>query len=103
MSNRIKELRKQANLSQEQLGELIGCNKSKISKLENESQELTQSWMSKIARALSLHGAHIMPADLLPDHLRFESDLEKDCTTIIRALQDSQIEEFRAMIGRFER
>jgi transcriptional regulator with XRE-family HTH domain len=32
--NRIYELRKKAGLSQEALGEELGCNKSKISKID---------------------------------------------------------------------
>lgn len=102
-ANNIKYLRKLSGLSQEKLGDMIGCNKSKISKLENNNQELTQNWMVKISRALNNTGLQTVPADILPAHEHFINDIEEECSAVVRELTDSQKEEFRAMISQFKR
>lgn len=99
LTNRIKELRKKAGLSQERLGEHIGCNKSKVSKLENGNQELTQNWMLKIASALQNHGLKITASDLLPSEQRHLCDYERRHLEAFRTLQDSQKKKFHAMIS----
>lgn len=96
--NRIYELRKKTGMSQDALGEEIGCNKSKISKLENGNQELTQSWMVKIARALNKKGLKITASDLLPPDQSYFDETEQDYVETYRDLEDSQKEKFDAMI-----
>ena len=96
--NRIKELRKKAGYSQESLGEVIGCNKSKISKLENGNQELTQSWMIKITRALNERGLKVVASDLLPSEQAYIDENERAYVEKYRQLEDSQKAEFHAMI-----
>ncbi len=48
----IKETRKQRNLTQEELGELVGVNKSEISKLERNARNMTLSTVIRIFEAL---------------------------------------------------
>lgn len=48
----IKQTRKERNLTQEQLGNLIGVNKSEISKLESNARNMTISTVLKIFHAL---------------------------------------------------
>lgn len=60
--NRIYELRRAAKLSQEELGNLVGCSKMHISGLERGKRELTLRWMQRIADALG-----VVAADLLND------------------------------------
>ena len=48
----IKRTRKEKNLTQEQLGELIGVNKSEISKLENNARNMTIGTILKIFHAM---------------------------------------------------
>jgi len=48
----IKSLRKERNLTQEQLGELIGVQKSQISKLERNTKNVTIETILKVFRAL---------------------------------------------------
>lgn len=48
----IKQTRKERNLTQEQLGKLIGVNKSEISKLERNARNMTLSTVLKIFNAL---------------------------------------------------
>ena len=48
----IKSVRKKRNLTQEQLGELIGVQKSQISKLERNTKNVTIETILKVFRAL---------------------------------------------------
>jgi HTH-type transcriptional regulator/antitoxin HipB len=48
----IREIRKKRNLTQEQLGELIGVRKAQISKLENNRKNITLDTMIKVFHAL---------------------------------------------------
>ncbi len=48
----IKSVRKERNLTQEQLGELIGVQKSQISKLERNTKNVTIETILKVFQAL---------------------------------------------------
>ena len=48
----IRQTRKDRNLTQEQLGDLIGVKKSEISKLERNARNMTISTVLKIFRAM---------------------------------------------------
>ena len=48
----IKKTRKERNMTQEELGQLIGVNKSEISKLEKNSRNMTIGTVIKIFHAL---------------------------------------------------
>jgi transcriptional regulator with XRE-family HTH domain len=48
----IQQARKQRSLTQEQLGELIGVKKSQISRLENNTGNITLETILKIFKAL---------------------------------------------------
>jgi len=48
----IKEARKKRNLTQEQLGELVGVKKSQISKIENSATDARFATILKVFKAL---------------------------------------------------
>jgi|SRR5690606_5765717 len=48
----IKATRKERNLTQEELGKLVGVNKSQISKLENHANSATIETILKVFKAL---------------------------------------------------
>ncbi len=48
----IKSVRKERHLTQEQLGKLVGVQKSQISKLETNTQNVTVETILKVFRAL---------------------------------------------------
>lgn len=52
--NRIKELRTERNLSQEELGERVGTSGPTIQRLETGKRELTHKWAIKISDALGV-------------------------------------------------
>lgn len=49
----IKQIRKERGLTQQQLGQLIGLGKSRISKIENSGKNLTIETVRKIFKALN--------------------------------------------------
>lgn len=59
--NRIRELRLEAGLSQQALGDAAGTSKMTVSDLERGSMALTQDYMRRIAEVLG-----VLPGDLLP-------------------------------------
>ncbi len=52
LSEQIKALRKEQNLTQEQLGILIGVQRAQISKLENNTSNVTIGTILKVFNAL---------------------------------------------------
>ena len=48
----IRTVRKEYNLTQEQLGKLVGVNKSQISKLEKNTKNVTIETILRVFRAL---------------------------------------------------
>ena len=52
LAEQIKQLRKERKLTQEQLGKLIGVQRSQISKLENNTNNVTIGTILKIFAAL---------------------------------------------------
>lgn len=52
LSEQIKALRKEQNLTQEQLGNLIGVQRAQISKLENNTSNVTIGTIMKVFNAL---------------------------------------------------
>lgn len=48
----IKKIRKERHLTQEELGKLVGVNKSQISKLERNTKNVTVATILKVFRAL---------------------------------------------------
>lgn len=52
LSEQIKKLRKEQNLTQEQLGKLIGVQRAQISKLENNTSNVTIGTILKVFNAL---------------------------------------------------
>ncbi|HSV28777.1 MAG TPA: helix-turn-helix transcriptional regulator [Candidatus Omnitrophota bacterium] len=62
MQNRIREIRQDRGLSQEQLADKVGTTKAQISKLEKSQRRLTDQWMRRLAVALECH-----PGELFAD------------------------------------
>jgi transcriptional regulator with XRE-family HTH domain len=67
--NRIKELREAACLTQEQLADRIGTDKTMVSRLENGARKLTQDWMIAISTALRCSPADLIVARGMPEPL----------------------------------
>ncbi|MDX2191258.1 MAG: helix-turn-helix transcriptional regulator [Bacteroidota bacterium] len=53
LGHKIKEIRQERNLTQEQLGELVGVKKAQISKLENSLTDARFETILKVFKALN--------------------------------------------------
>jgi len=62
----IKALRRERNLTQEQLGRLVGVQKAQISKIENQTHSATVDTLLKVFRALD---AEVYVSVKLKDHI----------------------------------
>jgi transcriptional regulator with XRE-family HTH domain len=84
LPNRIRELRQMMDLSQADLGARAGgANKSQINKLETGGQELTLTWMRRIAAALTVSPADLLVDDDNPYRL---NDIERELIDLFRGL-----------------
>ncbi len=59
----IKQTRKERNLTQEQLGKLVGVKKSEISKLERNARNMTISTVLKVFRAMKANVKFMIKLD----------------------------------------
>lgn len=59
-SNRLRELRRKAGLTQMELAEKAGVSQAAISQVENDTRPLTVDWMRTFARIFG-----VTPADIL--------------------------------------
>lgn len=54
LGNAIRQARKKRNLTQEQLGEMVGVRKAQISKIENRATDARFSTILKVFKALDV-------------------------------------------------
>ena len=66
MSNRLRELRIKAGLSQDELARRMGTTRSQIVKLERGERRLTDKWIERAAQALGVPMAWIIEAATVP-------------------------------------
>ena len=94
--NRIRELRMAADLSQQALGDRIGVTKVTISDLEKGNMQLTLDYMRRLAVALA-----VLPADLLPldDNPEALSADERRLIEQLRAASPDQRDQVRKVAG----
>lgn len=93
--NRIRELRMAAGdkgWSQQRLADAIGVSKVTISDLEKGAMQLTQDYMRRIARALDVLPADLLPLSENPDALTAE---ERQLIRQMRAANEEQREQLR--------
>lgn len=67
--NRLRELRKAAGLSQDELAEKTGVSQPAISQLENGTRSMDIQWMRTFARALGCAAADLLEDEDNPDRL----------------------------------
>lgn len=87
--NRIREIRKEKGLTQQQLAEKLGCLQSVVQKVESGTVDLDLKWMRRLSEALE-----VSPLEFLPDE--FITRDEIDILQTVRKktnYQDSQIQE----------
>lgn len=93
--NRIRELRIEAKLSQQALGDLVGVSKMTISDLERGNMRLDLEYMRRIARALGATVADLLPRSDNADALSIE---ERALLNKFRAINDGQRQQVTQVI-----
>lgn len=83
LTNRIREFRKARGLNLQTLAAQIGGSIANLSELERGKRQLTQSWMLKIANALSIEPVELLPFD------QHSTGLTPDEAALIRAYRHS--------------
>ncbi len=82
LGQKIKEARLQKGLTQEELGKLVGLQKSAIAKYENgRVVNIKRSTLQKLAKALDLRGSDLI----------IESNPKEAATLHARVLMDSEL------------
>ena len=82
LGQRIREARLQKNLTQEELGKIVGLQKSAIAKYENgRVVNIKRSTLQKLAKALDLRGSDLI----------IESNPKEAATLHDRVLLDSEL------------
>lgn len=90
--NRIRSLRLAASMSQQALGDVVGVSKMTISDLERGKMELTLDYMRRVAKALAVKPADLLPDEDNPDRL---SDAERALIADFRDAAEPQQELIR--------
>lgn len=67
VSNRLKELRKQAGLTQLELAERVGVSQSNIALLEKGKREIDIPMIGKLAQALNVKPYELLPEEWQPE------------------------------------
>lgn len=65
--NRVKELRMQSGLSQQELANRIDAHRQTIVKLENGSQRLSDVWLQKISKCLGCQPFELITQEMIHD------------------------------------
>lgn len=69
--NRIREIRKERGLTQQQLAEKLGCLQSVVQKVESGTVDLDLKWMRRLSVALE-----VSPLELLPDEFITRDEID---------------------------
>ncbi len=86
MGTRIREMRKAAGMSQEQLAELLCTKKATISAYENDRIDIKSSIVLEIAKALGCTGLYLLEG-------KQEGDVDARIIEILVKLKNDQVKE----------
>lgn len=86
MGTRIREMRKAAGMSQEQLAELLCTKKATISAYENDRIDIKSSIVLEIAKALGCTGSYLLEG-------KQEGDVDARIIEILVKLKNDQVKE----------
>ncbi len=91
---RIKELRKQKKLTQEQLGELVGINYKQIGNIETGTYFTTMQTLEKIAKALDVEINELF----IFNHDKNKEQLLKEIFSLLNNAEEEKIKFIYKMI-----
>lgn len=87
--NRLRELRKAAELTQQELADATGVSQAAVSQLENGTRSMDLAWMRTFARALKCAPADLLDDEDNPDRL---DETERELVENYREADDIQRE-----------
>lgn len=93
-ANRVRFMREDRGLTQEELAERVGSDKGTISRIESGRRRLTQDWMNRIARVLECAPWELLP---LPEQPEVLAPDEKAVLELYRGLSERERAQFRAV------
>lgn len=100
-SNRLRELRKKAGLTQTELANLAGVSQAAISQVENDTRPLTLDWMRTFARILDCTAADLLDDSDNPKRLSSEEDELIDHYRSADPAQREMVQRVAEPIGKF--
>lgn len=67
MENRIREIRKQRQMTQQELAEKVGVSQVQIGRLEKSTRTLDVDMLADIAKVLGVEVWELLPKEMQPD------------------------------------
>lgn len=108
IKNRIRELRKNLNLSQEALSVLIGTTQQAVSRMENNAYDIPSDVLIKIAKFFNVTTDYILGiSDIKRDlngQIRMNHEMDKYYDIVLRYQNLSEVNQktFRCILERLE-
>ena len=88
LGNRIKELRKSKNITQEKLVEIIGSNINNLSRIENGKKFMSADKLAKIAEALNVDIKELFDFG----HIMSDDELKSEIISCVNNLSSKQLQ-----------
>ena len=88
---RVKDVRIKKGLTQEMLAELVGCNTSHISNIENNHTKVSLNVLHTIARVLDTTVDYLLYSQFVKDSAELSSELIKLFTELSPAMKEALI------------
>jgi DNA-binding XRE family transcriptional regulator len=82
MRTRIRELRKLRNLTLQQLADAIGTTAQTVQRLETDNMTVSLDWLEKIAAALNLSIASLLPGSRDLNGIEILGSIGSDCQVV---------------------
>lgn len=92
----LKEIRKQRNMTQSDLAELVGTTQETIQRLESGRRRLTYDWICKLADGLGVHPSEITEG---PSKTQPHGDREIAILNTYRTLSEPDQRKFRTLLS----
>lgn len=86
LPNRVREMRKKAGMTLEEVGEKLGLTHTHLSNIERGHRKLDLATMEKLARVLRCSVADFLTDDHFPDRLNYQ---EQQILDDLRRMDDS--------------
>jgi transcriptional regulator with XRE-family HTH domain len=101
IGEKIKDLRKEKGINQQEIADLIGMHRSNYSKIENGQRELSVSALSNIASFFDLSTDQLMGEPDFPSEVKVADKTIMEKVKMIDQLEDEEKQTIFKMIDAF--